>query len=399
MRKPLPPFRPDMPVSVVGCKTYEKEEVRSALLSLLAPLGGLSFVQPGVTVAIKANLVAGLKPEKAATTHPVLLEVLAEEIGKRGGTAVIGDSPGGLYNAAALSHVYSTTGLRMLEREGVTLNRNFGERTAAFPEGKVLKSLTYTAYLDECDYIINFAKLKSHGMMGMSCAAKNLFGAVPGLLKPEYHYRFPEHPDFADMLLDLDEYFRPVLSIADAVVAMEGNGPTAGEPRLVGCLLASASPHCLDLAAASILGRGREIPTLEAAYRRGMIPEKAENLVSFGTPAAFAVPDFKNIATPSSLSFAGSGNGAFTRFKKAFLGKILSTRPELHKDLCVGCGVCRDICPAKAIAIQNKKAVIDRDKCIRCFCCQEFCPKSAMKVKKSLLMQFFHRKENKERKK
>ena len=46
----------------------------------------------GLLGLIGTNLVAGLKPEKAATTHPVLLEVLAEEIGKRGGTAVIGEN-------------------------------------------------------------------------------------------------------------------------------------------------------------------------------------------------------------------------------------------------------------------------------------------------------------------
>lgn len=399
MRISLPPFHPDMPVSVTGCASYDKEEVRRALAALLAPLGGLSFVRPGTRVVIKANLVAGMKPEKAATTHPVLLEVLAEEIVRLGGRVVIGDSPGGLYNAAALSHIYAAAGLRPLEREGISLNRDFGERTAAFPAGKVLKSLTYTSYLDECDYIINFAKLKSHGMMGMSCAAKNMFGTVPGLLKPEYHYRFPAHADFADMLLDLDDFFRPVLSIADAVVAMEGNGPTAGEPRFVGCLLASASPHCLDLAAADILGRGKEIPTLEAAWRRGMIPAKAEGLTLFGRPADFSVPDFKNIETPSSLSFVGQEDRTIARLEKALLGKILSTRPQLHRELCVGCGVCRNICPAHAIVIAQGKAHIDRDKCIRCFCCQEFCPKSAMKVKKSLLMRFFHRKEKQQRKK
>ncbi|MBP3582915.1 MAG: 4Fe-4S dicluster domain-containing protein, partial [Clostridia bacterium] len=67
-------------------------------------------------------------------------------------------------------------------------------------------------------------------------------------------------------------------------------------------------------------------------------------------------------------------------------------RPVLKKSLCVGCGICRDICPAKAIVIKNKKAVIDRKSCIRCFCCQEFCPKSAMKVHRTALASLFHRK-------
>ena len=94
----------------------------------------------------------------------------------------------------------------------------------------MLKSFTYTAWLDACDAIIDFCKLKSHGMMGMSAAAKNLFGVIPGTMKPEYHYRFPNMSDFAHMLVDINDYFadKVKLCLVDAVEGMEGNGPTKG---------------------------------------------------------------------------------------------------------------------------------------------------------------------------
>ena len=136
--------------------------------------------------------------------------------------------------------------MREVEGHGAKLNRDFSEVKATFPEGKILHDFVYTGYLDNADLIINFCKLKSHGMMGMSCAAKNMFGTIPGVIKPEYHFRFPKYEDFADMIVDLDEYFHPVLSIADAVVGMEGNGPTAGTPCKMGFLLASRSPHTLE---------------------------------------------------------------------------------------------------------------------------------------------------------
>jgi uncharacterized protein (DUF362 family) len=108
----------------------------------------------------------------------------------------------------------------------------------------VLKSFTYTAWLDACDAIIDFCKLKSHGMMGMSAAAKNLFGVIPGTMKPEYHFRFPDMRDFARMLVDINDYFaeKVKITLVDAVEGMEGNGPTKGTPRHIGVLLASASP-------------------------------------------------------------------------------------------------------------------------------------------------------------
>ena len=375
-------YKPNDPVSVIALDEYtDVEGAKAALTELLAPIGGLDFVKEGTKVVIKANLVSAMKPHEAATTHPVLLCALTEMLCQRGASVVIGDSPGGLYNSAFVGRVYTVTGIRETEKYGARLNDDFSQKTAEFPLGKVLHSFTYTGYLDEADVIINFCKLKSHGMMGMSCAAKNMFGTVPGVTKPEYHFRFPKYEDFADMIVDLDEYFHPVLSIADAVVGMEGNGPTAGTPKKMGCLIASPSPHALDMVAAKILGFERaELPILDAAYKRGMIPEKFEEILLHGSLDGLILTDFERVVERKSLEFSGNGKGVFKKLRGKLLGAILKTKPILKKDMCVGCGICAGICPAKAIKIVKKKAVIDRKACIRCFCCQEFCPKSAMKV-------------------
>ena len=367
-----------------------------ALEAVLSPIGGLDIVKQGMRVVIKANLVSAMKPGEAATTHPVLLSALSDMLTERGAAVVIGDSPGGLYNAAFVGRVYSATGMRECEAHGATLNSDFSEKAASFPEGRVLKDFTYTGYLDSADVIINFCKLKSHGMMGMSCAAKNMFGTIPGIIKPEYHYRFPKYEDFADMIVDLDEYFHPVLSIADAVVGMEGNGPTAGTPKAMNCLIASHSPHTLDMVAAHILGFTREeLPILDAAYRRGLVPEKYEDVKVIGNAENFVLSDFERVVERRSLQFTGDGKNPIKRLFGAVAGAVLKTKPVLKKDMCVGCGICRDICPAKAIVIKDKKAVIDRGACIRCFCCQEFCPKSAMKVHRTALAKIFHREKKK----
>ena len=385
-------YSKDDSVSVYPMSDYSVETARIALRSVLEPLGGLNFIKDGSRVVIKANLVSAMKPEEAATTHPTLLCALCDMLCEKGCEVVIGDSPGGLYNAAFVGRVYRVSGMQECVAHGARLNDDYSQRTAEFPEGKVLKSFTYTGYLDQADYIINFSKLKSHGMMGMSCAAKNMFGTIPGIIKPEYHFRFPKYEDFADMIVDLDEYFHPILSIADAVVGMEGNGPTAGTPKRMNCVLASRSPHCLDTAAAELLGFKREeLPILDAAYRRGLAPESFSELKVFGDVESLKVSDFERVVERRSLEFSGDGKSPIKRFFGAIAGRILRTRPALKSKLCVGCGVCRDICPAKAIVIKNKKAIINRKTCIRCFCCQEFCPKSAMKVKRTPLAALFHR--------
>lgn len=378
-------------VSIVSCASYEEAEVEKALREALDPIGGLDWVTEGMRIAIKANLVSMMKPEAAATTHPALLCALVKQLKARGAEVVIGDSPGGLYNAPFVNRIYAATGMKETEKYGATLNQNFSNSEAAFPDAMVTKSFTYTAYLDEADAIIDFCKLKTHGMMGMSAAVKNMFGVVPGTFKPEYHFRFPNHGDFARMLIDLNTYFAPKvkLCLVDAVVGMEGNGPTQGKPRKIGALLASADPHSLDLVCAALIGlNAMDIPTLQIAHEMGIIPENAEKLTIHGDLNAFVIPDFDNIHVRRSLQFEGHG-----KFAAMFVKSALQSSPVPKKKECIGCKKCAEICPAKAIEMKNGIPVIDKQKCITCFCCQEFCPKGAMKVHRPLIARILnHRK-------
>ena len=244
----------NLDVAIVKCKDYSNENVATALEELLPLIGGLDWVTKGMKIIIKVNLVAPMKPDSAGTTHPVLLYELVKRLCEKGAEVIIGDSPGGIYTSAYVNTVYSITGMNDVKKVGGKLNQNFEQKTAFFENGKILKEFEYTAFLDEADVIINFCKLKTHGMMGMSAATKNLFGTIPGTLKPEYHFKYPNHFDFADMLIDLNEYFKPKFCIVDAVVGMEGNGPTMGKPKHIGAILASTNPYKLDLACAKIIG-------------------------------------------------------------------------------------------------------------------------------------------------
>ncbi len=383
-------MKPD--VVIVPCADYAHETARTALEQALAPLGGLDWVNPGMKIAVKVNLVASAKPEDAVTTHPGLLCALVELLVERGADVVVGDSPGGLFNAARVGKIYVAAGMKAVEQYGGRLNQNFEEREAKFPEGKVCRQFQYTAYLDEADVMIDLCKLKTHGMMAMTCGAKNLFGTIPGTKKPEYHFRYLDPRDFARMIVDLNEYFKPRLTIVDAVDCMEGNGPTGGTPRHMGALLAGESTHKVDLVCAGLIGLKREeVPTLEAALERGLIPASAEELTVEGDPAAFAIPDFQRIVTGNSHLFQGDGSSVLKKIKGRLMQWVLSQRPQVVPAECVGCGVCWNVCPADAITMKGGKPSINRKKCIRCFCCQEFCLKSAMKVHRTAVAKLLDR--------
>lgn len=324
--------------AIAACPDYEAETCRAALRQVLAPFGGLAWVKPGMRIAVKANLVSAMKPERAATTHPMLLRVLTEALVRRGASVVVGDSPGGTYAAGHLNAVYRACGLAAVEEAGGTLNRNFAQREADLPDARVAKHITYTAYLDDADAIISFCKLKSHGMLALSAATKNLFGAIPGTIKPEYHYRYPDPMDFAGMLIDLNEHFRPRLYLVDAVVAMEGNGPTGRNAAPVRCAAGrnEPTPH---RPAVRLTHRAEAGECADAARSGRARPDAARPGAALrcGGCRGLCLPGFPDRPAWDGDGFWRAG-GAFGRLLGKTAALALRTRPGLKRALCVGCG-------------------------------------------------------------
>jgi len=373
-------------VAIARCKDYSS--VAQALSEALS--GRLDWVAPGMKVALKVNLVCGARPEAAATTHPAVVSALSGMLVARGAEVIVGDSPGGLYTAAFVNRIYRASGMKSVEAAGARLNQDFSQREVELPAAAALRRFQYTAWLDRADAVVDVCKLKTHGMMGMSCAVKNLFGAIPGTLKPEYHFRHADPMEFAQAIVDLADFVNPRLSICDAVVGMEGNGPTAGTPRFIGAMLAAENPHALDLCAAHLIGLGPgDVPTLAVARERGYIPGRAEELDVAGE--LFQVPDFKNIPARHSVEFAHPFGGPLGTLAGKAMKRALRSAPALDRRSCVGCAKCAEICPPAAISMRGKIPAIDRSRCIRCFCCQEFCPKGAMRVHRTLVAKLLNR--------
>ena len=375
-------------VSIAKCTSYEIEEVESALVKVLEPVGGLEFVTPRMVVAVKVNLVAPMKPDTAATVHPSVVCALTKLLREKGADVIIGDSPGGLYTASYLKVVYDSCGMRQAEEFGAKLNDDFSQSDIEYPDAVKAKQFPYTSWLSKADAIIDLCKLKTHGMMGLSCAVKNFFGTIPGTKKPEFHYMYPKIEDFSNMLVDLFEYSKPSVCICDAVIGMEGNGPTQGTPRPIGCLMASKNGHALDMVAAKMIGLGpKDIPTLSTAVTRNLVPSSVEEINVIGDLSEYTITDYKTVPSQSNVFFAVLGDGVPGKIADFVAGRVITPFPKLNPDLCIGCGKCKSVCPAKAITMRKNKPHINRKVCIHCFCCQEFCPKGALHVGRHLIMR------------
>ncbi len=287
------------PVSLVRCEDYELEPLRAALRDLLAPLGGMAaFVKPGERIGLKPNIIMPAVPERAICTHPLLVAAVALEVREAGGYPVVVESPGAGFVPlkSVMVGVFRRAGYReVADRYDFELSYDTDWDTIRHPDGRQAHRVELLRSFLDCDGLINLSKFKTHTFQVLGGATKNLFGLIPGLTKVGYHAKLPAPKLFGDMLLDIAALARPRLNIVDAILAMEGQGPsTSGTPRQMNFLLAADDYVSADLVCCAIAGIDPlAVPMLAAARDRGLWRGRPEDVATVGLPVSeFAVKDF-----------------------------------------------------------------------------------------------------------
>lgn len=325
-------------VSIAGCTEYKPSAVYEATVAVLAPLGGLgAFVRPGQTVLLKPNLLRPSAPDEAVVTHPYLVGAVARLVKDRGARAIIADSPGGPFSRLLLGRIYRKAGLESVAMDTDSrLNFNTEVVERSNPDGELIKRFEIIKVAAEADVIINLPKLKTHAFMRLTGATKNVFGLVPGVVKAGYHAKLVTPDRFARMLLDLAMLIKPSLTIMDAVVGMEGDGPAAGSPKYVGVLMASADCISLDAAAAAITNfRRDDVPILRAAFERGIKGADISQVEVLG----------KSLESVRMKSFKPPRSGDPLGFSRLplpvshFISNSLIVPTEVRKADCTGCAL------------------------------------------------------------
>ncbi len=385
----------DNKVYVVRCPDYE--HAGEKIIELIDMMGGIGqFVSPGEMIALKVNLLCAARPEETITTHPAVAAGVARMVREAGARPFIIDSPGAGYRHTrkTLDKLHRKCGMYDAAKEaGCEVNLDTAYERVFYPAGKLIQSFEIISPILASDGVFNLCKMKTHLYTMMTGAVKNMFGVIPGLTKPGYHAKLHDVRHFAAMLLDLATYVSPRISLMDAVMAMEGDGPAAGSPRHVGLLIAARSPLALDVVATTLMGFRREFnPVLVEAEKRGLHPHRIEEVKIVGIELTeVIVPDF---APPSSLDSESGfvGIPLWQRILSPLFKNILSVQPHIIRDKCIACGICRDACPMKVITIENGKfAHINEQGCIRCYCCHELCPEHAVELRRSMLYRLVNR--------
>jgi uncharacterized protein (DUF362 family)/Pyruvate/2-oxoacid:ferredoxin oxidoreductase delta subunit len=373
-------------ISLVKCDEYEYSRVRVALEESISQMGGLEpYIQKGMSVLLKVNLLMKRSPESATTTHPVFTQALADILSDYGVTVIIGDSPGGPFSLRALNNVYQGSGYDVLHQpvKQIYLNQNIQTVSVIRDDLAVVKQLRVIEVLQKVDKVISVSKLKTHGMMVFTGAVKNMFGTIPGIHKAEYHFKMPKIEDFSQMLVDVCINASPVLSFMDGIIGMEGAGPSSGDPVKIGAIIVSDSPYHLDMVATQLVGIPYDaVPTIQRCIERGLVRADGEDIQMTGIDiGAF---DSMKISHPrvGGVSFVDERLPSF--LKKPIIN-LMSPKPIFNGNICVKCGECERACPSHAITMGEDKPIVDMDSCIRCFCCQELCPHQAVTIHRNPL--------------
>ncbi|MDQ7779548.1 MAG: DUF362 domain-containing protein [Planctomycetota bacterium] len=337
------------------------------------------FAGPGKTVLVKPNLLVPQPPEKAITTHPLVLKSVLQLVQEAGGRPLVGDSPSA--HKAGHERLWTKTGMLGVCNElGVELVR-FESETVTVKAGQRMLCLSARAL--NADAIVSVPKFKTHALTLMTCAIKNLYGVVPGYSKTAYHMEYSDPVDFAELLVSIFERARPALTVVDAVIGLQGNGPSSGgRPRHVGLIIAGTDAVAIDAVCAHLMGFGEnDVMTTNIAARRGLGVKDLAHIRIDGPPLESVKPQkyLLPIGVPMRILPAG-----ITRIAE----RLLWIRPSFRQN-CRRCGECSSKCPAGAIRVVDGRPDLISGKCIECLCCLEACPHDAVAMKYSFLAGLF----------
>jgi uncharacterized protein (DUF362 family) len=247
-------------------------------------VGGMSsFVSTGDIVFVKPNISWDRSPVQAATTNPAVVETVVTMVLEAGAKKVI--VADNTCNEAR--RCYTNSGIKKAaENAGAEVpfmeKRKFVKTDLG---GEVIKKWDVYREVLEADKIINVPIAKHHGLSKVTLSMKNLMGLVGG-------NRSMMHQKLAETVVDLAAFFKPHLTILDAVRILTANGPQGGTLKDVRQLdTVAASTDLVRIDAFGITLFGDALPSNDlASFTHVKIAEER----GLGT-AAFSGAGFREV--------------------------------------------------------------------------------------------------------
>lgn len=252
-------------VSLKKCRDYCPRRIRQVLEAHFSLLGGCDrFVSRGDVVLLKPNFIVPRPGHTAVQTDGAIIVELAKMLKDRGARPFVADSPAWSDTLECVRVLGIAEALKKIGIEVKSLDKPRPCRIADTTVGISSVAL-------EADKIINLPKLKTHQQLGATIAVKNMFGCVSGKAKAMWHFRKgSDVNEFCDLLIGIYKLLAPVITIIDAVVAMEGPGPINGSAKKLGWTIASSDPAAAEVVVCKLIDfEADELPIIRRAKQIG----------------------------------------------------------------------------------------------------------------------------------
>ena len=281
--------RPRSRVAILRAESYSQnlgEVLRRGL-----DLFGLDV--RGKTVLLKPNLVDYI-PGNHVNTHPFLVSAAIECFRRLGaGEVIVGEGPGHQRDTElVLFESGMADCLRQQTVRFVDLNRDELVRAPLLADYTDLKFLWLPRTILEADFVVSMPKVKAHHWSGVTLSMKNMFGVVPGA-----KYGWPKNilhwKGIDRSILDICATVPVHFVVADAIVAMEGNGPLNGKPRPLERIILADDPVAADATCARLMGLDPDKVAHIRAGAQFLGNSSCERIDQLGEPVRPPVPAFQ----------------------------------------------------------------------------------------------------------
>jgi uncharacterized protein (DUF362 family) len=201
------------------------------------------------SVLIKVNFITDMTWDTGATTDPVVVEAIILKLKTLPVTIKVAESDATMTSA---DRAFEKTGMKeMCDRNNVEcINLRYVKDKIKLkvPEFEALPTITVPKIITE-SAIISAAKLKTHTSTGVTLGMKNMFGLLPDKFKAKYHAK-----GISKVIVDINSVIKPVFTVIDGFVGMEGNGPVEGSPVKMDLIIASKDVVAADATGCRVMG-------------------------------------------------------------------------------------------------------------------------------------------------
>ena len=276
-----------------------EEQVYAMVKKSIDLIGGIgSVVKPGQTVALKPNVVTGRVTSPGVTTDKRVVKAMIMLCQEAGAGKVLVVEGSGYFTKT--SEALKLSGIKdMAEAMGAeVVDVDVSELvTLKVPRPLITDEVRVSKKFMDADVRINLPIMKTHDQLLVTLGVKNLKGVMPRHMKRRFHAI-----GVVKGIIDLNKTVPLDLTVMDAIVAMEGLGPSFGAKVELNTVIASKYVWALDRVASRMMGlEPEELDYLVEAAAHGMY-EPADEPVVVGEPLTSYTYRFER--PPTDLEFA-----------------------------------------------------------------------------------------------